>query len=84
MSGARDCCLEPFAIGLSYVSPSLEGRGELARSQTALVPLPAGQGFPGHAVAGSSPLPPASFIIAFCNLSNARTSIWRTRSRDTP
>lgn len=42
-------------------------------------------GAAGHAqAAASSRFSPAMRIIAFCSFSNARTSIWRTRSRLTP
>ena len=37
-----------------------------------------------HAGIGSSLFCPAMRIIAFCSFSKARTSIWRTRSRETP
>lgn len=44
----------------------------------------AGAGAATEPQAGSSRRSPARRIIAFCSFSKARTSIWRTRSRETP
>jgi len=43
-----------------------------------------GEAGQGTIYAAISRFSPASRIITFCSFSNARTSIWRTRSRDTP